>query len=96
MSYAYTEPTSALTSARLNYAEHKKSLMAAYVLWAMFGWLGGHRFYLKRPISASIMLVLSLTVIGLAVSVIWWLIDLFLIPFISENTNRDFRDYFGA
>jgi TM2 domain-containing membrane protein YozV len=45
------------------------------VLAFLFGVLGVHRFYLGRTGSGILMLVLSITVVGLIVTGLWALID---------------------
>jgi len=52
-----------------------KNKYVAAVLAFVFGVLGVHRFYLGRTGSGILMLVLSLTVIGLFVTGLWALID---------------------
>jgi TM2 domain-containing membrane protein YozV len=84
--------------AMLRYDANKKSVMVAYVLWFFFGWLGAHRFYLKRIASAVVMLVLCLVslpltialvgYLGLAVVGIWALVDAFLIPGLTRDYNN--------
>ena len=49
----------------------------AYLLWFFLGIIGGHRFYLGRPGTAILMIVLWVTII---ITPIWLLIDAFLIP----------------
>ena len=51
------------------YAYRRKRLGVARVLWLLFGWAGGHRFYLERTGTGILML---LTGGGLLV---WWLLD---------------------
>lgn len=51
------------------YAYRKKNPGVARVLWLLFGWAGGHRFYLERPGTGILML---LTGGGL---LIWWILD---------------------
>lgn len=58
----------------------KPSTGAAYVLCIFFGVLGIHRFYLGKAGTGAIMLILSITIVGLIVSGLWALVDLFLIP----------------
>jgi len=49
------------------------SMVVGYILW-IFGFIGSHRFYYGRPVSATIyFFTLGLFLIG-------WIIDLFLIP----------------
>lgn len=73
------------------FQSRKKSVAAAYVLWVFFGVLGAHRFYLGRAGSAVFMLLLSLTVVGLIVTVVWALIDAFLIPGMAQDRNDELR-----
>jgi len=58
----------------------KPSMAVAYLLAIFLGMLGGHRFYLGKIGTAVTMLLLSLTFFGLAITGIWLLVDLFLIP----------------
>lgn len=51
------------------YAYRRKHPKLAWVLWLVFGWAGGHRFYLERPATGVLML---LTGGGL---LIWWILD---------------------
>lgn len=70
-------------------ANDKPSAGVAYVLCILFGPLGAHRFYLGRKGSAIAMLLISLTVFGLAATYIWTIVDLFLIPgMIRENVEE--------
>ena len=71
-----------------------KSLGIAYFLWAVFGTVGAHRFYLGHYPSATAMLVAAvlaslfaflpaLLVFSypvVALLGIWWLLDAFVIP----------------
>ncbi|NGM46833.1 TM2 domain-containing protein [Rhodobacter sp. SGA-6-6] len=71
-----------LIEARL--ANERKSTGVAYLLWFFLGGLGAHRFYLGRPGTAVIQILLLLTGIFLLVPLVFWgiwlLVDLFLIP----------------
>ena len=67
----------------------KPSAGAAYLLCLFLGPIGAHRFYLGRTGSGIAMLLISLTIIGLVITMIWALIDLFLIPgMIRENVEK--------
>jgi hypothetical protein len=55
------------------YAYRRKRKAVAWLLWALFGWAGGHRFYVERPGTGLLML---LTGGGGAV---WWIVDAFLL-----------------
>ncbi len=86
------------------YDIEKKSLVVSYVLWAFFGYVGAHRFYLGRPLSGLIMLALSgvillLTLLSFGVLGflwfiigLWWLIDALLIPGIVAGRNQRIAD----
>lgn len=56
-----------------------KNMVVAYVLWYFLGIFGGHRFYMGRTGSAVAQLILSITVIGMLVTWIWWVVDAFLV-----------------
>jgi TM2 domain-containing membrane protein YozV len=56
-----------------------KKPFTAYALWFFLGWLGAHRFYAGRPKSAMAMAGLSLTIIGLPVTIFWWMADAVLL-----------------
>lgn len=92
----YPDDFSFRDAARLDYAQRKKSVLAAYCLLIVFGPLGAHRFYLKRNVTGWIMLGLSITIVGLVVTVLWSLVDLFLVPFMTANANGEIRRYVGA
>ncbi|GLQ57127.1 TM2 domain-containing protein [Devosia nitrariae] len=86
------------------YDIEKKSLLVAYLLWFFLGYVGAHRFYLGRPVSGLLMLVLSAVI--LVVSLVsfgvlgflwfliglWWLIDALLIPGIVAGRNSRIAD----
>lgn len=55
-----------------------KNMVVAYILWYFLGIVGGHRFYLGKTGTAVTQLILSITVIGLIVTSIWWIVDAFL------------------
>ena len=81
----------------MQYDANKKSAVVAYLLWFFIGMLGAHRFYLGLPGSgATILIITILSLLLLAagigavtilISVIWVLVDLFLIPGITRKHN---------
>lgn len=56
-----------------------KNMLVAYVLWYFLGMFGAHRFYMGNTGSAVAQLVLTISVIGLLVTSIWWIVDAFLL-----------------
>lgn len=78
-----------------------KSVGVAYVLWLLFGTLGGHRFYLGRTGTALMMLGFSLigwaatwiAVGWLLLAAVWlvWVIDAFLIPSMARRAVTEIR-----
>lgn len=59
------------------------SVVVGYILW-IFGFLGAHRFYYGKAVSGTIWFF-TLGLLGIG-----WLIDLFLIPGMSEDANFDY------
>jgi TM2 domain-containing membrane protein YozV len=75
-------------------ANDKPSMATAYVLGVFLGIFGAHRFYLEKKGSAVAMLLLSLTLIGLLITIPWHVIDWFLIGgWVREKTDDLRRDY---
>ncbi|MFI7481233.1 NINE protein [Kocuria sp. M1R5S2] len=82
-----------------------RSLLLAYVLWLLLGWLGVHKFYLRQPVWGLIYLFLGAigwsTVgagIGLLFLIPWALLmflDVFTMPFrtalVNASIARDAR-----
>ncbi|MEF3303467.1 TM2 domain-containing protein [Paenibacillus sp. GYB003] len=66
-----------------------KNMVVAYILWYFLGLFGGHRFYLRKKGSAIAQLILSITMIGMIVTCIWWLIDAFLLHTWVKDHNRE-------
>jgi TM2 domain-containing membrane protein YozV len=66
--------------AQLLFEDHRRTKRVAYLLWLFLGWYGVHNFYLRRTGVAIVQLVLSLLVIGMVVTIPWWIVDMFLIP----------------
>ncbi|HEY1753663.1 MAG TPA: TM2 domain-containing protein [Caulobacteraceae bacterium] len=52
----------------------------AYALWFFLGLIGAHRFYLGQVATGVIMLLLSITGVGLFITFPWLIVDAFLIP----------------
>ena len=65
-----------------------KSTPIAYVFWVFLGLFGGHRFYLGEPVTGFAQLICTISILGIPVTVIWWLIDAFLIPRKVRRFNR--------
>ena len=63
------------------YRPKRRSL--AWALWAVTGFLGGHRFYLDRTGTGILML---LTAGG---GLIWWVVDAFLLSGMVDAYNRE-------
>ena len=60
--------------------ENSHSVLIGYILW-LFGFLGAHRFYYGRPLTATLyFFTFGLFGIG-------WLIDLFLIPSMDRDAD---------
>ena len=81
----------------MTFESSKKSAGVAYLLWFFLGYLGIHRFYLKRTLTGVIQLALNILgwctiffVIGLIFLIplgIWLLVDLFLISGMVREYN---------
>ena len=65
-------------------------------MFFFFGVFWGHNFYLKRTGVAVTQLILSITVVGLAITVFWVLVDAFLIPGWIRNQNNLLAMQLGA
>ena len=85
------------TAQLMQYDANKKSAVVAYLLWFFIGMLGAHRFYLGLPGTGAAILIITVlslllmfTGIGFAtiwISLIWIIVDLFLIPGITRKYN---------
>ena len=84
------------TRALMLFEANKKTALVAYLLWFFVGALGGHNFYLKRTGVAITQLILSITVVGLVITVVWVLVDAFLIPGWVRNQNNLLAAQLGA
>jgi TM2 domain-containing membrane protein YozV len=78
------------------YEANKKTALVAYLLWFFLGWFGGHNFYLGRIGVAITQLILSLTVVGLVITIVWVLVDAFLIPGWVRQQNNLLAAQLGA
>ena len=79
---------------QLMFEANRKSTAASYILWFFLGGLGAHRFYLRRPVSGALQLMLGLfgwmpLFVGWVVLGLWWLVDAFLIPDMTRQENID-------
>jgi TM2 domain-containing membrane protein YozV len=75
---------------------NKKTALVAYILWFFLGMLGGHNFYLKRTGVAVAQLLLTLTVVGMVTTIVWVIVDAFLIPGWVRNQNNLLAAQLGA
>lgn len=67
---------------------NSKSVLVAYLLWLFFGWLNIHRFYAgKTKSGVKRLLLLLIPVLGWALILLLWVIDLFLIPSMIGEQN---------
>jgi TM2 domain-containing membrane protein YozV len=84
------------TRAMMLFEANKKTAVVAYVLWFFLGIFGGHNFYLKRTGVAIAQLILSLTLVGMIITVVWALVDAFLIPGWVRRQNNLLAAQLGA
>jgi TM2 domain-containing membrane protein YozV len=82
--------------AMMLFEANRKNALIAYLLWFFVGLLGGHNFYLQRTGVAVTQLILTITVVGLLISIIWVLIDAFLIPGWVRDQNNLLAAQLGA
>ena len=68
--------------------EMKRDVGVAYLLAISTGLFGGHRFYARRTGTAIVMLLLTLTLVFILVSIIWLIVDLFLLPSMVNAVNE--------
>lgn len=57
----------------------KKSRAGALVLAWLLGLFGAHRFYVNKTGTAVVIMALSFTIVGLAITGIWVLVDIVMI-----------------
>lgn len=87
---------SADARAMMLFEANKKSPVVAYLLWFFLGMFGGHNFYLKRTGIAVTQLILSITLVGMIVTLVWIIVDAFLIPGFVRNQNNLLATQLGA
>ena len=91
----------ALASARAQmiYDANKKSQGVTYLLWLFLGGIGAHRFYIGRPATGAVYLVLWLSgwvlVFPFLAVFLWWVVDGFLIPDMIRKKNMSIADSFA-
>jgi TM2 domain-containing membrane protein YozV len=92
------QPGSLSRSARvlMLYDASCKSLQTAYLLWFFLGLFGAHNFYLKRITSGFIQLILTVTIVGSVVSLVWIVVDAFFIPGRVRELNHALAVQLGA
>ena len=56
-----------------------KNWLAAFGMLMLYGLVGGHRFYTGKTGSAIAMLILSVCIVTLPVTIIWWFVDLLML-----------------
>ena len=67
---------------------HTKKPFVAYALWFFLGWFGAHRFYAGRVKSGFAMIALSLSFVGLPISILWWLADAVILGAILQEERE--------
>jgi TM2 domain-containing membrane protein YozV len=82
--------------AMMMFEVNKKQACVAYALWFFLGYFGAHNFYLKRTGIAVVQLLLSLSIVGLAITFFWLLADAFLIPGWVRRENSMLAWMLGA
>jgi TM2 domain-containing membrane protein YozV len=82
--------------AMMLFEANKKTALVAYLLWFVVGLFGGHNFYLKRTGVAVAQLIVSLTLVGMLITIVWVLVDAFLIPSWVRNQNNLLATQLGA
>jgi TM2 domain-containing membrane protein YozV len=78
------------------YEANKKTALVAYLLWFFLGLFGAHNFYLGRTGVAVAQLIISLTLVGMAITLIWVIVDAFLIPGWVRRQNNLLAAQLGA
>src|SRR5258708_2108216 len=82
--------------AMMLFEANRKTAVVAYLLWFFLGMFGGHNFYLGRIGVAVAQLILTITIIGMLVTIFWVLVDAFLIPGWVRRQNNLLASQLGA
>jgi TM2 domain-containing membrane protein YozV len=82
--------------AMMLFEANRKTAAAAYLLWFFLGMFGGHNFYLGRTGVAIAQLILTITIIGMLITWVWWIVDAFLIPGWLRRQNNLLAAQLGA
>jgi TM2 domain-containing membrane protein YozV len=82
--------------AMMLFEANKKTAVVAYLLWCFVGLFGAHNFYLGRTGVAVAQLILSITILGMLITIFWVLVDAFLIPGWVRNQNNLLATQLGA
>ncbi|MDR1416236.1 MAG: TM2 domain-containing protein [Prevotellaceae bacterium] len=80
------------TARLIRYEANRRLLGVAVTFCIFFGFLGLHRFYVNKRNSGMAMLILSLSVVGLPITIVWSIVDLFLISDMVCTYNNDLAD----
>jgi TM2 domain-containing membrane protein YozV len=87
---------SADARAAMLFEYNRRTNLVAYLLWLFLGWYGIHNFYLRRTGIAIAQCILSLLVVGLLITIPWWLVDVFIIPGGVRRQNNLLAEYLGV
>lgn len=80
---ASVDPDFARNILRDLYTYRRKRRWVCWLLWAVFGWMGGHRFYVERPVSGLLMLLTG------GGALIWWVVDAFYVGSLVRAHNDE-------
>src|ERR1700744_6454013 len=80
----------------LVFAPPRKSAVIAYILWFFLGWFGAHNFYLGRKGVGIAQVLLTISLVGWLITVVWVLVDAFLIPGWVRRENNLLLMQLGA
>ncbi|GHT10330.1 hypothetical protein AGMMS4956_01490 [Bacteroidia bacterium] len=76
----------------IRFESNKRSLSVAFAFCLFFGMLGLHRFYLGKEGTAWAMFILTIAVIGTPITLVWTLVDMFLIGNMVKEHNNALAD----